>query len=101
MPHSKQQCVIARWDPETQAVTFCQVDVSAVQGAVDGAFNIDLPIDEFGGAVTDELARKLGTGMVNLLALSNPDLKALNKTTQVPDEPPEPPAGAKKPFWKR
>ncbi|TKC83476.1 hypothetical protein FAZ69_23605 [Trinickia terrae] len=77
-----QNCVIVRWNAETQAVTFCTVDARKVQDVAAKAFNIDLPLDEFGGVVTDELARKLGAGMVNLLSLTNPDLKTLNKTTQ-------------------
>ncbi|WP_186083611.1 hypothetical protein [Burkholderia gladioli] len=93
-----ERSLVVRWDGDAQAFKICSVDTVKVQAVADQAFNIDLPVEAFGGAVTNDIASQIGIAMVNQLAMYNPDLKALNKTTEQPAPPAD---GSKKPFWKR
>ncbi|WP_233831977.1 hypothetical protein [Paraburkholderia sp. ZP32-5] len=98
-----KRSLVIRWDDETQAFKICSVEATKVQDVADQAFNIELPVEAFGGVVTNEIAGRIGVAMVNQLSMTNPDLKALNKTTESGDEPPPDSgeAGEKKSLWKR
>lgn len=87
-PQPKRSLVI-RWDDETRAFRICSVDATIIQDMADQAFNIDLPVEQFGGVVTNDTASRIGIAMVNQLSITNPDLKAINKTVEPSDVPPK------------
>ncbi|SMG60036.1 hypothetical protein [Paraburkholderia susongensis] len=83
--HSEKRCVVVMWSEEKQALVSYTLDVRKVLAVTDRLFPLELPVADYNHALDDEFARKFGGATLNLLALSNPDLKPYIKVTPADD----------------
>jgi hypothetical protein len=73
------------WSEENQALVSYTLEVDRVIGVTQRLFPLELPLADYGGDLDDEFARKFGGATLNLLALSNPELKPHLKFTPAED----------------
>ncbi|BBP94881.1 hypothetical protein BSFA1_00100 [Burkholderia sp. SFA1] len=83
--HPDKRCVVVMWSDEKQALVSYTLDVSKVLAVTSRLFPLELPAADFNNVFDDEFARRFGGATLNLLALSNPDLKPLIKVTEAED----------------
>jgi hypothetical protein len=81
--HPDKKCVVVMWSDEKQALVSYTLDVEKVLAVTARLFPLELPVADYNGAFDDEFARRFGGATLNLLALSNPDMKPYIKVTQV------------------
>ncbi|QCP50137.1 hypothetical protein FAZ95_13700 [Trinickia violacea] len=79
--HPEKRCVVVMWSDEKQALISYTLDVSKVLAVTQRLFPLELPVADYNYTFDDEFARQFGGATLNLLALSNPDLKPLIKVT--------------------
>jgi hypothetical protein len=83
--HPGKRCVVVMWSDDKQALISYTLDVSKVLQVTSRLFPLELPASDYGNVFDDEFARRFGGATLNLLALSNPDLKPLIKVTEAED----------------
>jgi hypothetical protein len=83
--HPEKRCVVVMWSDEKQALISYTLDVSKVLAVTSRLFPLELPANDYNNAFDDEFARRFGGATLNLLALSNPNLKPLIKVTAAED----------------
>ncbi|WP_156967274.1 hypothetical protein [Paraburkholderia ferrariae] len=80
--HPERRCVVVMWSEEKQALISYTLDVEKVAAVTSRMFPLELPIADYNNSLDDEFARRFGGATLNLLALSNPELKPHIKFTQ-------------------
>ena len=83
--HPEKRCVVVMWSEEKQALVSYTLDVDKVLAVTQRQFPLELPLSDYGYTFDDEFARRFGGATLNLLALSNPDLKPHIRVTQAED----------------
>jgi hypothetical protein len=83
--HPDKRCVVVMWSDEKQALVSYTLDVSKVLAVTTRLFPLELPAADYNNVFDDEFARRFGGATLNLLALSNPDLKPLIQITEAAD----------------
>jgi hypothetical protein len=79
--HPEKKCVVVMWSDEKQALISYTLDVERVLAVTQRLFPMELPLSEYGYNLDDEFVRRFGAATLNLLAVSNPDLKPHLKFT--------------------
>ncbi|MBN3846464.1 hypothetical protein G3N58_06400 [Paraburkholderia sp. Ac-20342] len=82
--HPNKRCVVVMWSEEKQALISYTLDVEKILAVTQRLFPMELPLADYGYSLDDEFARRFGGATLNLLALSNPDLKPHIKVTPAP-----------------
>ena len=80
--HPEKRCVVVMWSDEKQVLISYTLDVAQVLAVTSRLFPLEVPAAECENGFDDELARRFGGATLNLLALSNPDLKPRIKITE-------------------
>lgn len=83
--HPEKRCVVVMWSDEKQALVSYTLDVAQVLAVTSRLFPLEVPAADYENGFDDEFARRFGGATLNLLALSNPDLKPLIKITEADD----------------
>lgn len=83
--HLNKRCIVVMWSEEKQAFVSYTLDVSKVLAVTSRLFLLELPVADYKNVFDDEFARRFGGATLNLLALSNPDLKPFIKITEAED----------------
>ncbi|MCC8401437.1 hypothetical protein LJ655_05935 [Paraburkholderia sp. MMS20-SJTN17] len=79
--------VVVMWSEDKQALVSYTLDAEKVQAVTERFFPLELPLADYNNALYDEFAKQFGAATLNLLALSNPDMKPFVKTTPAEDSP--------------
>lgn len=83
--HPDKKCVVVMWSDEKQALVSYTLDVEKVLSVTQRLFPLELPAEDYGYNFDDEFVRRFGGATLNLLGLSNPELKAYLKFTPAND----------------
>ncbi|VXC76184.1 conserved hypothetical protein [Burkholderia sp. 8Y] len=83
--HTEKRCVVVMWSEEKRALVSYTLDVEKVLAITSRLFPLELPAADYNETFDDEFARRFGGATLNLLALSNPELKQYMKVTQSDD----------------
>jgi hypothetical protein len=79
--------VVVTYDEERQQLILQSVDDPAkVASLTAGTLKMPILLDEFDFRIDDEFARRFGGGVLNLIALGQPQLKQYMTITQQPIE---------------
>ena len=78
----KPRCVVIAYDEDNNAIETCTVDREAIEQVRKASMIMPWSIDEYGGKLDDEFARKLGGASLLLLAIQQPELKPLIAVTR-------------------
>ncbi len=81
---SKQRSLILTYSPDTDAINIHSVSTNAISPITSLALLCPIFLEEHGRALGDEFARRLGAGLLAMLAVSHPELKSLISTTVNP-----------------
>ncbi|KKB62405.1 hypothetical protein WM40_17350 [Robbsia andropogonis] len=79
------QCVVVFWNDDEQSFVSYSLDASRVKPLVENALPLEVHVEDFGGVIDDEFARKLGGANIKVLAATNPAIKPLDQITTHPD----------------
>ncbi|RDU98023.1 hypothetical protein [Trinickia dinghuensis] len=83
--HPERKCVVVMWSEEKQALISYTLEVDRALAVTQRLFPLELPLADYGNQLDDEFARRFGGATLNLLALSNPELKPHLKFTPTED----------------
>ena len=83
--HPEKKCVVVMWSEENQALVSYTLEVERVLAVTQRLFPMELPLADYGFNLDDEFVRRFGAATLNLLAVSNPDLKPHLKFTPAED----------------
>ncbi|EEA02731.1 conserved hypothetical protein [Burkholderia sp. H160] len=88
--------IVVNFDAANRELTFQTVEDARLKPLLTGTV-YPILLDDFGGKIDDEFARRFGVAILNCLALYKPELKLLMSVTEQPiaprdKTPPEPPA---------
>jgi len=83
-PSTKQRSLVLTYSPETDAINIHSVSTSAVAAVTATALLAPVFLEEHAHALNDEFARRLGAGLLAMLAVTNPELKPFISTTASP-----------------
>ncbi|MGF6851893.1 hypothetical protein [Paraburkholderia sp. CI3] len=83
--HPQKRCVVVMWSEEKQALVSYTLDVEKVLAVTTRQFPLELPVADYNNTLDDEFARRFGGATLNLLALSNPELRPFLKITSAND----------------
>ncbi|MGF6637676.1 hypothetical protein OKW38_001255 [Paraburkholderia sp. MM5496-R1] len=83
--HPQKRCVVVMWSEEKQALVSYTLDVEKVLAVTTRQFPLELPVADYNNTLDDEFARRFGAATLNLLALSNPELRPFIKITSAND----------------
>jgi len=83
--HPEKRCVVVMWSDEKQALVSYTLDVEKVLAVTSRQFPLELPVADYNNTLDDEFARRFGGATLNLLALSNPELKPFIRITPASD----------------
>ncbi|MBC8731604.1 hypothetical protein [Paraburkholderia sp. UCT2] len=83
--HPQKRCVVVMWSEEKQALVSYTLDVEKVLAVTTRQFPLELPVADYNNTLDDEFARRFGGATLNLLALSNPELRPFIKITSADD----------------
>ncbi|MBB5470725.1 MULTISPECIES: hypothetical protein [unclassified Paraburkholderia] len=83
--HPQKRCVVVMWSEEKQALVSYTLDVEKVLAVTTRQFPLELPVADYNNTLDDEFARRFGGATLNLLALSNPELRPFIKITSAND----------------
>ncbi|MBB5463307.1 hypothetical protein [Paraburkholderia sp. Cpub6] len=83
--HPQKRCVVVMWSEEKQALVSYTLDVEKVLAVTTRQFPLELPVADYNNTLDDEFARRFGGATLNLLALSNPELRPFIKITSTND----------------
>ncbi len=78
--------VVVGYDAQNRELTFQTVEDSKLRSLLTGTV-YPILLDDFGGRIDDEFARRFGVAILNCLALFKPDLKSLMDVTEQPIDP--------------
>jgi len=81
----EKRCVVVMWSEEKRALVSYSLDVQKVLAITERLFPLELPLADYVHTLDDEFARRFGGATLNLLAITNPELKPYIKITQQPD----------------
>jgi len=81
----EKRCVVVMWSEEKRALVSYSLDVQKVLAITERLFPLELPLADYDHTLHDEFARRFGGATLNLLAITNPELKPYIKVTQQPD----------------
>ena len=84
MAPSKQRSLVLTYSPETDAINIHSVPTNAVAAVTAGALLAPVFLEEHDHVLNDEFARRLGAGLLAMLAVSNPEMKQFISTTVNP-----------------
>ena len=87
MSTRKPKSLVVDFDPENRELTFQTVEDSKLRPLLTGTV-YPILLDDFGGKIDDEFARRFGVAILNCLALYKPELKTLMNVTEQPMERP-------------
>ncbi|KXU87836.1 hypothetical protein CI15_14025 [Paraburkholderia monticola] len=73
------------WSEDKQALVSYTLAAEKVHAVTQRLFPLELPIADYNNTLDDEFAKRFGAATLNLLALSNPDMKPFVKTTPAED----------------
>lgn len=79
----KPKSIVVDYDPGGRELTFQTVEDARIKPLLTGTV-YPILIDEFGGKIDDEFARRFGAAILNCLALFKPELKELMPVTEQP-----------------
>lgn len=88
MSTRKPKSIVVSYSPDNRELTFQTVEDSRLQPMLTGTV-YPILLDDFGGQIDDEFARRFGVAILNCLALYKPELKALMSVTEQPISPPD------------
>jgi len=85
--------IVVNYDQANKELTFQTIDDASLKPLLTGTV-YPILLDDFGGKIDDEFARRFGVAILNCLALFKPELKVLMSVTEQPILPPDrtPPA---------
>lgn len=83
--HPERKCVVVMWSEEKQALVSYTLEVGRAIGVTQRLFPMELPLADYDYNLDDEFVRRFGAATLNLLAVSNPDLKQYLKFTPQAD----------------
>ncbi|MBC8724667.1 hypothetical protein [Paraburkholderia sp. 31.1] len=83
--HPQKRCVVVMWSEEKQALVSYTLEVEKVLAVTTRQFPLELPVADYNNTLDDEFARRFGGATLNLLALSNPELRPFIKITSAND----------------
>ena len=83
-PSNKQRSLVLTYSPETDAINIHSVATTAITEVTSNALLAPIFLEEHGRALNDEFARRLGAGLLAMLAVSHPEIKPLISTTVNP-----------------
>ncbi|RKP46846.1 hypothetical protein [Trinickia fusca] len=83
--HPDKKCVVVMWSDEKQALVSYTLEVDKVLAVTQRLFPLELPLEDYDYNLDDEFVRRFGGATLNLLALSNPELKPHLKFTPAKD----------------
>jgi hypothetical protein len=83
-PNDKQRSLVLTYSPDTDAINIHSVSTNAVAAVTANALLAPVFLEEHGHALNDEFARRLGAGLLAMLAVSNPEMKPFISTTVNP-----------------
>ncbi|MEX3957673.1 hypothetical protein [Trinickia sp. EG282A] len=83
--HPEKKCVVVMWSEEKQALISYTLEVERVLAVTQRLFPMELPLADYSYNLDDEFVRRFGAATLNLLAVSNPDLKPHLKFTPAAD----------------
>jgi hypothetical protein len=88
--------IVVNYDPGNRELSFQTVEETRLKPLLTGTV-CPILLDEFGGKIDDEFARRFGVAILNCLALFKPELKDLMSVTEQPIAPLDdtPPAASK------
>ncbi|NKJ48151.1 hypothetical protein CIC12_15665 [Burkholderia sp. SG-MS1] len=76
--------VVLNYDEEQQRLTVKLVEPAKLAPLLAGLFEVPILLDDFDFRLDDEFARRLGVGMLNAIALGQPDIKQYMTLTLPP-----------------
>jgi hypothetical protein len=79
--------IVVGYDAENRELTFQTVEDAKLRSLLTGTV-YPILLDDFGGRIDDEFARRFGVAILNCLALYKPELKPLMSVTEQPMERP-------------
>ena len=85
--------IVVDYDQANKELTFQTIDDVSLKPFLTGTV-YPILLDDFGGTIDDEFARRFGVAILNCLALFKPELKTLMSVTEQSILPPDrtPPA---------
>ncbi len=83
--HPEKKCVVVMWSDEAQALVSYTLEVDRVLAVTQRLFPMELPLADYDYNLDDEFVRRFGAATLNLLAVSNPELKPHLKFTPAED----------------
>ncbi|NPT55881.1 hypothetical protein [Paraburkholderia elongata] len=82
--------VVVTYDEDRQWLIVQSVSRARVAPVLAGELEVPVLLDEFDFRIDDEFVRRFGGGVLNLIALGQPEIKQYMTFTQHPiDRPPE------------
>ncbi|SAK79957.1 hypothetical protein AWB75_04903 [Caballeronia catudaia] len=79
---TKPRCVVIAYNEDSNQIETCTVDREAIERLRTTSMTMPWSIDEHGGKLDDEFARKLGGASLLLLAVHQPALKPYITVTE-------------------
>jgi hypothetical protein len=83
-PNTKQRSLVLTYSPHTDAINIHSVSTDAIAAVPANALLAPIFLEEHSHALNDEFARRLGAGLLAMLAVSNPEMKQYISTTVNP-----------------
>ncbi|OTP80031.1 hypothetical protein [Caballeronia sordidicola] len=82
--NTKQRSLVLTYSRDTDAINIHSVSTGAVAAVTATALLTPVFLGEHAHALNDEFARRLGAGLLAMLAVTNPELKPFISTTASP-----------------
>ncbi|HSY28606.1 MAG TPA: hypothetical protein VK832_13950 [Burkholderiaceae bacterium] len=83
-PNTKQRSLVLTYSPDTDAINIHSVSTVSIAAVTASALLAPVSLEEHDHALNDEFARRLGAGLLAMLAVSNPEMKEFISTTVNP-----------------
>ncbi|SOE94170.1 hypothetical protein SAMN05414139_06981 [Burkholderia sp. D7] len=80
----KPLSIVLTYSAETEAINIQSVSTSEIASTTANALTYPVFFEEHGHALDDEFARRLGAGLLAMLAVSHPEIRPLITTTVSP-----------------